>query len=159
LSTTFRKLGPFPSSGEWRKAPTLLWPNRVGAFLPSPEDESRSRFRKVVFWCFNLGRWTESETTAILSATHHRKNPSDPMGHLSHLESYFRSRSQQTATVQYSHNCVFRAGAKENICDYSGDVCSCNILFLTLLSVKECAYIEVKQQICGDSLCETVNSR
>jgi hypothetical protein len=52
-NTMFRKLDLFPSSGEGRKKVTLLalskGPNRVGVFLPSPEDGNRSSFRNVVF--------------------------------------------------------------------------------------------------------------
>jgi hypothetical protein len=58
---TFRKLALFPSSGDGRDTPTLLRlasiiepalseePNRVGVFLPSPEDGNRSSLRNVVF--------------------------------------------------------------------------------------------------------------
>jgi hypothetical protein len=58
MTTKFRKLDPFPSSGEERKTPTLLspleranlnhWSNIVGFSLPSPEDGNISSFRNIL---------------------------------------------------------------------------------------------------------------
>jgi hypothetical protein len=55
-NTTFRKLDPFPSSGEvmkasgqWLRLALSKGPNRVGAVITLPQNRNRSSFRNVVF--------------------------------------------------------------------------------------------------------------
>jgi hypothetical protein len=44
------------------------------------------------------------------------------------------------------------------MCVFIEDFVSDNVLFLTVLSMKQSMYIEVRPHICGDSVCENVNS-
>jgi hypothetical protein len=46
----------------------------------------------------------------------------------------------------------------QKICVFSEDFASDSNLFLTILSMKQCVYVDVRPHMCGDSRCEKVNS-
>jgi hypothetical protein len=48
-------------------------------------------------------------------------------------------------------NCVFSAGAIQRISVFGEDFGSDSILFLTILSMKQCMYVDVMPHECGDS--------
>jgi hypothetical protein len=54
-------------------------------------------------------------------------------------------------------NC-HKNGTIQKMFGFSEDFGSDSILFLTILSLKQCMYIEVRLHVCGDSRCENLNS-
>jgi hypothetical protein len=79
------------------------------------------------------------------------------LGHLFYLYPYYSSRSQQTATPVMQITVRIISSLLLPYRKFVEDSGTDSILFLAILSMKQCTYIEVMLHMCGDSRCDNVN--
>jgi hypothetical protein len=102
----------------------------------------------------DLADWTKHHLQEIRGIHPHvcgrSSNQSTQLGHLSHLDSHYCSRSQKTTTpsnVDYVWNLCFYVGTIQRIC--ADDIYSDTTLILTTVAMKECMDTGARPHVCG----------
>jgi hypothetical protein len=101
-------------------------------------------------------RWTKHHTQEIQGICPHvsgrSSNQSTQLGHLSHLDSHYHSRSQKTTThssVDYVWKLYFYVGTIQRTCLFNDDFYSDSTLILTKRTMKYFMDLGARPHVCG----------
>jgi hypothetical protein len=102
-----------------------------------------------------LAHWTEHHIQEIQWIRPHvsstSSDQSTQLGHLSHLDSRYHSRSNKTTTpsyVDYVWKLCFYVGTRQRIFLFSDDYYSDSTVILTTIAVKQCMDIGTRSHVC-----------
>jgi hypothetical protein len=100
--------------------------------------------------------WTKHHLQEIQGICQHvsgrSSDQSTQLGHLSHLDSRYRSRSQKItilSSVDFVWELCFYVGTIQRICLISDDLYSDSTLTVISIVMKECTDIGARPQVCG----------